>query len=588
MAQDHLQRAWELAYPDPPAARAAALQALDLCPDGSLDAAWAHWLLALVDVRTAAPASARLHGSRARETFDAHQLRRGQALCDEVEAIAARRAGDLDLSRSIQDAIDHGDDPAYEPFDRFLAHNSRAITAKLLGEIDRALSHFHDALAAAESCAWEGPRITALGNLGGYHYDLFNLADARSLCAQALHASREAGARAMVTAAAANLIVVHHALSEPAQSLVLAEFLVGHPEEQLPGGVRQAALQIALAYLDNGELDRAESWLADSPAEQFADGDSQTFWAWLCARVLLARGDAPAACELAERTLASRGAILGQPYDRMELLRVAAEASEAIGSFAAALDHERRAHAVYQDLVGYGARARLRALQASHDFARVERQLEIAQKCRAEAETDRRRLVDLNRALEAKVAETELLHAQLREQALRDALTGLHNRRYLFEIAPGLIEMARRQAQPLSVALIDLDHFKALNDGYGHGAGDAVLQRFSQLLQSHLRRSDVLCRYGGEEFVVVMPGLDLDIAAVTMTRVLEAYHAQRVEHLKRQLPPGTFSAGIAAFPTHGDRLEHLLGRADKALYKAKANGRARVEHATHTGFAALT
>lgn len=588
MPQTFLQRAAELAYLDPPAARAAALQALDRAEPGSLDAAWAHWHLALADVRTGAPSSARRHGGLAHEFFGAHGLRRGLALCDEVEAIGARRDGDLARARAIQDAVDAGADPGYEAFDRFLAHNSRAITAKLMGESDRALLHFHEALGAAETCDWDGPRVTALGNLGGYHHDLFNLEDARTLCAQALQAARETGARAMVTNAASNLIVVHHAAGEPAQALELAHFLVGHPELQLPGALRHATLPIALAYFDNGDLDRAECWLSGGAVAQIADGDGITFWAWLCARVLMARGDAPAARELAERTLASRSALVGQPYDQMELLRAAADACEALGDFGAALAHAQRSHVVYQQLVGYGARARYRALQASHDFARVERQLAVAQRCRAEAENDRRRLVDLNRALEAKVAETELLHAQLREQALRDALTGLHNRRYLFEVGPGLIELARRHRQPLSVALIDLDHFKSLNDGFGHSAGDAVLQRFAALLQRRLRRSDVLCRYGGEEFVVVMPDLEPDVAAETLARVHEAYQAERVEDRRRLLPPGTFSAGIAAFPLHGDRLEHLLGRADKALYKAKANGRARIEHATHTGFATLT
>jgi diguanylate cyclase (GGDEF)-like protein len=89
-------------------------------------------------------------------------------------------------------------------------------------------------------------------------------------------------------------------------------------------------------------------------------------------------------------------------------------------------------------------------------------------------------------------------------------------------------------------------------------------------------------------FVVVMADVDIDGAARTIARVLEAFHAERVEYRRRLLPPCTCSAGVAVFPTHGDRLEHLLGRADKALYRAKEYGRARVEHATHTGFATLT
>lgn len=588
MVQDLLQHAWSLAYLDPPAARSAALRALDASTPDGLDAGWAHWHLALADVRTAAPSSARLHCTRAREIFARHGLRRGLALCDEVNAITARRDGDLSRCRAIHDAIDHGDDPDYQDFDRFLAHNSRAITAKLLGESDRALAHFYDALSAAEASGCEGARITALGNLGGYHHDLFNLEDARSFSERALQAARHACARPMVTTAAANLILIHHAAGQPREALAMVHFLIEHPEEQLAGALQRVALPISLAYFINAELERAESWLAGGAVAPVADGDGMIFWTWLCARMLMARGDPKAARELAERTLASARSATGLPFDQMELLRVAADASEAVGDLAGALRHTRAAHAAYQALVGRSVRARYCALQASHEFARVERQLAAAQQWQVEAETDRRRLVDLNRALEAKVAETELLHAQLREQALHDPLTGLYNRRYLFEVGPGLVEIARRHRQPLSVALIDLDHFKQLNDNFGHGAGDAVLQCFAALAKTQLRRSDVLCRHGGEEFVVVMPDLDIEAAAQTIARVLDAFRAERVDFRRRLLPPCTFSAGVAVFPAHGDRLEHLLGRADKALYRAKEYGRARVEHATHTGFATLT
>lgn len=583
-----IRRAHDAAYLDAVAARSAAVQALDAAEPGSPDAGWAHWHLALADIRTGAPATARKNLARAREIFAAQGSRRGLALCDEVDAIAARRDGDVGRCRALHDAIDAGEDPCYDDFERFVALNSRAITAKWLGESDRALTHFYDALGAAEASGNAGARITALGNLGGYHQDLFNLEDARSLCEQALAAAREAGARSMVTTAGANLLLIHRAEGDRERLRATLNYLLDHPEDQLPGALTRISLPIALAYLEIGEIDRAESWLSSGAIAPVADGDGLRFWAWLCARCQLARGDAAAARELAERTLRSRRAEPGLPFDLMELLLVASDACEAVGDPAAALGHARRAHEVYQELVGHSARARYRALQASHEYARVERQLEVAQKCRAEAELDRRRLVDLNRALEAKVAETELLHAQLREQALRDPLTGLHNRRYLFEMGPGLVELARRNQQPLSVALVDLDHFKNLNDSFGHAAGDAVLKRFASLLQSHLRRSDVLVRYGGEEFVVVMADVDLELAAATMARVMEDFQSERVEYRRRRLPPCTFSAGIASFPMHGDRLEHLLGRADKALYRAKEGGRACIEHASHTGFATLT
>jgi diguanylate cyclase (GGDEF)-like protein len=247
----------------------------------------------------------------------------------------------------------------------------------------------------------------------------------------------------------------------------------------------------------------------------------------------------------------------------------------------------RRAHGLYEKLVGRSARARWLSLQANHQLSEAKRERDLAVDSRRSAEDDRRRLAELNAALHAQIAQTEMLHAQLREQALRDPLTGLHNRRYLFEMAPGLLELARRQETQLCVVLIDLDHFKLLNDTYGHQAGDAVLKRFAALLTQMLRRSDVICRHGGEEFVAVMPDISADGAEAMLERLLLAFQSQREEFNQRRLPHGSFSAGIARFPRHGNTLEQLLSRADRALYAAKNHGRARIEQAPRTGFGTL-
>jgi diguanylate cyclase (GGDEF)-like protein len=185
------------------------------------------------------------------------------------------------------------------------------------------------------------------------------------------------------------------------------------------------------------------------------------------------------------------------------------------------------------------------------------------------------------------VAETERLHQALREQALRDPLTGLHNRRYLFEAGPGLLERAHRNQCIACVALLDLDHFKLLNDTYGHQAGDQVLKRFAALLRETLRKSDILCRYGGEEFVAVMPDIDGEHAHAVLERLLQALQQLPPEPGRRRVPNGSFSAGVAMFPRHGTTLEKLLLRADKALYVAKRQGRARIEQVPATGFSTL-
>jgi diguanylate cyclase (GGDEF)-like protein len=180
-----------------------------------------------------------------------------------------------------------------------------------------------------------------------------------------------------------------------------------------------------------------------------------------------------------------------------------------------------------------------------------------------------------NEQLKARLAEIEVLQASLREQAIRDPLTGLFNRRYLEGTLEREVARVRRDGSALSLVMIDVDRFKQLNDTLGHAAGDRVLQALGRMLLDQTRREDVACRYGGEEFVVVLPGMAAELAARRAERWRASFEA---------LPPSavgaavrvTISIGIAAFPRHGATGEAVLDRAEKALYAAKAGGRNRV------------
>ncbi len=581
-----IARAWELCYLDP-------LQAAELgrsvAADGGPQAheGWLHVALGEVRVGQASKASAALQWARRGYADGADES--GLALCDEIQAIVLRRAGDTAASSQLQAAIDARPGLQLAPIHRFIGHNSRAITAKLLGQHDEALRQFYAAMDSAARTGWPGPQLTALSNLGGHHQDLYNLDDARRLTEQALAMAREAGARQVTVTAATNLVIIYHAMGEFQQARAMVEFLSSHTEDLLPDTLKRHAGVLAMGHLGVGEVAEALRHLEGGPTTATADGDGITQWAWLKARCLLARGDAGGARQLAEDTLQQRQQrhLVDLPYDLMALHRVLADACEIEGDSVAALRYMRQAHALYEHLVGRSARARYVALQVAHELAQAQRERDLAMDSRRTVEDDRRRLADLNAALQAQAAETEMLHNQLREQALRDPLTGLHNRRYLFEIAPGLLELARRQGSPVCVVLIDLDHFKLLNDTYGHHAGDLVLQRFSTLLTQTLRRNDVVCRHGGEEFVAVMPEIDTVGAEAVISRLLEAFQSQQTAMGKRRLPRGSFSAGIAVFPRNGHTLEQLLSRADRGLYAAKNQGRARIEMAPGTGFGTL-
>ncbi|WP_236718189.1 diguanylate cyclase [Actinoplanes sp. TFC3] len=160
--------------------------------------------------------------------------------------------------------------------------------------------------------------------------------------------------------------------------------------------------------------------------------------------------------------------------------------------------------------------------------------------------------------------QAERTSAQVRELSRQDALTGLPNRRASIDELPRYLEQARRDGIPISVGMLDLDHFKAYNDQYGHPSGDRLLKAAASAWHATLRRSDVLARYGGEEFIVLLPGADLQQATYALHRLQPVTPEDQ-----------TFSAGIATWDYH-ETSDELIARADAALYTAKRTGRDRV------------
>ncbi|MBL8431291.1 MAG: GGDEF domain-containing protein, partial [Dechloromonas sp.] len=188
----------------------------------------------------------------------------------------------------------------------------------------------------------------------------------------------------------------------------------------------------------------------------------------------------------------------------------------------------------------------------------------------------------LNRRLEEKVRQrTE----ELLQQAIRDPLTSLFNRRYLDETLPREIHRALREEQPLAVVMIDLDHFKRFNDQWGHEAGDIVLLGVAEALLDGLRASDIACRYGGEELLVVMPGADAGEAVRRITAIAARARTVGARVMGREIEAITFSAGVATVPENGDSAEVLVRAADRALYMAKETGRDRIVVAHSPGAA---
>jgi diguanylate cyclase (GGDEF)-like protein/PAS domain S-box-containing protein len=197
-----------------------------------------------------------------------------------------------------------------------------------------------------------------------------------------------------------------------------------------------------------------------------------------------------------------------------------------------------------------------------------------------------RSLQEANDALRQHVAEIESLHVGLREQVRRDPLTGLFNRRYLDEILPRLLAHMLALNGTVAVLMLDADHFKRINDNYGHQCGDAVLAALGAFLRDRFRSGDVVCRYGGEEFCILMPGIALEAASDKAWQLCEAVRQLPIQAAEHRLHI-TLSVGLSVCPLHGEDPESLIHAADAALYQAKAEGRDRVCLA-HSGQPALS
>ncbi len=180
-------------------------------------------------------------------------------------------------------------------------------------------------------------------------------------------------------------------------------------------------------------------------------------------------------------------------------------------------------------------------------------------------------------ALREQLLQNEQLHEQLRELAIRDELTGLYNRRQFIEVAERELQRAQSLAQPLSLVMLDVDHFKRINDLHGHMTGDQALRVIGSLLGETTRTEDLACRLGGEEFAVLLPGMDHARAmarAQALRETLAGLNAQGVEpNAELKL---TASFGVATFPEQAGSVIELMRCADRRLYEAKAQGRNRV------------
>lgn len=558
-------------------ARRLAAQVLAEAGAAAAERAFAHAVLALIEFREGGVEPGREQLAQARRLLGAAPDARVAELLAHAHATELRREGRLAEAAALLRALHERGLAWRPPVDAYYTLAALGIVISMQGENDGALACFYEALAIARRSGETGLVVNALNNLGSFQSDLYNLEDAQPLLRECLDGAIVLGSQRQIVYAAGNLVQCLCLMGRPAEALQVArEHLVARIAPHDPAALQRDE-EIAQALLDNGLIDEAEARLGGVVHVDRMSNELATNRVWLLARILLARGRAADALALCRAHQESQDAPAGTvAADRVHLARIAAQAAAAVGDHALAYRLLCDAVAIHEQLLGRAARARYLSLQISHRVQQAENERDLARGLAA-------RLEALNASLREQVAENERLQAQLRAQALEDPLTGAHNRRHLQEAGVALLALARRRAEPIAAVIVDLDHFKRVNDHHGHAAGDAVLGAFARLARGTLRASDIVCRSGGEEFVLLLYGADAAQARVRTERLLDDFRALVFEGQGARFSC-TFSAGVAE-PQPGDGLERLLQRADAALYRAKSEGRARVVQASEKSIA---
>jgi diguanylate cyclase (GGDEF)-like protein len=364
---------------------------------------------------------------------------------------------------------------------------------------------------------------------------------------------------------------------------------------------------LANAYLKLGALDQALAHALESVccAREMERAENTADCLLTTASIQLERGEYAAAIEATQEalSLAQRHGFrrleaeafqkLGDAYQRQELNDPAREylgqavviareidAKPALyqclyelallckktGDYPGALEYYEQFHRVKSEVFSEQADWRFKNLEITYQVEQTRKENEI--------------YAQANRALQKEIAERKEAQALAEKLAITDALTGLYNRRYFFGLIEREMKRVHRYKRAFALVLIDLDDFKRVNDTYGHPAGDSVLSTTASLLRSSIRTGDVACRYGGEEFILLMPETEPEQAVLVIERVRKALSAQAIETDRGSISI-TFSAGVSGLRASEAHLpisqEQLLKLADQALYTAKRNGKNRTE-----------
>jgi diguanylate cyclase (GGDEF)-like protein len=467
--------------------------------------------------------------------------------------------------------------------DRGILLNTIAGCYSGLGQWEQAFAYLFQALRDVDTVRGHGFDAALYCNLahellqlGDYHEALRQVDEGLLRCDR-LNNLRLRGALLI------NRIICLASLGRPAEAVPAIREVLNLPANESGRGTMGAHFEsMAVAALRAGDLTLGrELVFRASGATRMGLADEDLELAVARAELALAQGElAPALAHLeAVMPLTQRPREQLGPRVHCLFFDMLARVHQQLGQPERALTHLRHWQGLHLERTHLASRARYQAAALQTELQRLRQALVETDARRRSTERARAELEAANEQLSQRVEEVQSLQTALRLQATQDFLTGLFNRRHLSHVLPSMLALAHREGQALSIALIDLDHFKEVNDRHGHAAGDQLLSAFGQLLARSGRKSDVPCRYGGEEFCLVMPRTDAHAAQRKLNALRRQWRQASFNFETGRVIEQTFSAGVADSLQGAPLMEVLLKAADDLLLRAKREGRNRVLNA---------
>lgn len=529
----------------------------------------------------ATPEAAAPELEHAQACFDATGNRAGHLLAATGLARGLWRAGHFGESLAKALALRDEGLKVLGPDQRGILLNTIAGCYSALGHSEQAFAYMFQALRDAGPSQAHGFDVVLHCNLANEYGQLGDCQEALRHVDQGVARCARIENVRLLSVLLINRVICLTELARPHEALPDIERILALPADSGGRGTMGSGFEtLAIAALQAGELtlgaDLVERALTAPPTP---NPDEQVERIVATAMLDQARGQLPQA----RRRLESAQAMVADDATeglslrvRCLAVRALADVQEALHDTPAALASLRLWQRLHLQRSELASRARYQAAALHTELLRLQHKLDDNVARRRATERARAELELANRELSRRIDEVQALQTALKRQATRDFLTGLFNRRHLDDVLPAMLALAERDRQPLAVAIIDLDFFKAVNDSHGHDAGDSLLTAFGLLLSRRLRKSDVACRYGGEEFCVLMPRTDARAAARKVNALLKLWRSASFELRGGTLSGLSFSAGVSDSRIAAGSAAQFLKAADEALLAAKACGRNRV------------